>query len=258
MSLKGTVRSIRATVRQAERESRKRQRELERQHHQLEKMQELEKAKYAVELYENQVDLLLSVHKECGPLWNWEELRSAEPPVKPTKSNSNQEVAQANLERFEPSFFDKVLGRTEDKQKELARAVEKAQEKDEQLYLEALEVFEADLADWEATCELAEKVLTSTAEGYSEAIRQVNPFSNIGELGTSIQFQVESSTYVEATLHANSEEVIPSETKSLLKSGKVSVNKMPKTKFYELYQDYVCGCALRVARELLSKIKKEH
>lgn len=27
---------------------------------------------------------------------------------------------------------------------------------------------------------------------------------------------------------------------------------MPRTRFCELYQDYVCGCALRIARELFS------
>jgi hypothetical protein len=58
-------------------------------------------------------------------------------------------------------------------------------------------------------------------------------------------------------LHVNSDEVIPSEVKGLLKSGKLSVKKMPKTRFYELYQDYVCGCVLRVARELFALLPIE-
>ena len=32
---------------------------------------------------------------------------------------------------------------------------------------------------------------------------------------------------------------------------------MPKTRFYELYQDYVCGCVLRVARELFALLPIE-
>lgn len=74
MGWKGTIRSIQAAQRRAERESRRRQRELEKQRQQLEKMQELERAAYEVEVYENHIDLLLSVHKECGTIWNWEEL----------------------------------------------------------------------------------------------------------------------------------------------------------------------------------------
>ena len=32
---------------------------------------------------------------------------------------------------------------------------------------------------------------------------------------------------------------------------------MPKTKFYEIYQDYVCGCVLRIARELFALLPIE-
>ena len=49
-----------------------------------------------------------------------------------------------------------------------------------------------------------------------------------------------------------SEEIVPRETKSLLKSGKLSVKQMPKARFYEIYQDYVCGCVLRAGRELFA------
>jgi hypothetical protein len=44
-------------------------------------------------------------------------------------------------------------------------------------------------------------------------------------------------------------EVIPTETKTLLQTGKVSVKRMPQTKYLELYQDYICGCVLRIANE---------
>ena len=32
---------------------------------------------------------------------------------------------------------------------------------------------------------------------------------------------------------------------------------MPKTKFYELYQDHVCSCVLRVGRELVALLPVE-
>lgn len=257
MGWKRTLRSIEAASRRAERESRRRHRELEKQHQQLEKMQELERTAYEVEVYENHIDLLLSVHKECGTIWNWEELRSAAPPVKPTKSDNNREAARAKFDGFKPGFFDKVLGRIEKKRAELAQTVEKAQEADKQEHHEALKVYETEFADWQATCELAEKVLAGNAEGYIEAIRQADPFSDISELGSSIQFQTDGGSCIEATLRANSEEVIPAEIKSLLKSGKLSIKKMPKGKFYELYQDYVCGSVLRVAREIFALLPIE-
>jgi len=241
MGWKGTLRSIRAAQRRAEREAQRRRRELERQRKQLEKMRELERAAYEVQVYENYIDLLLSVHKEGSDVWDWEAIRSSELPT-----NIHEELAQAKLDGFKPGVFDELLGRAESKRDELVRAVEEAKQADEKEYQEALQARE-----------LADRILGGSAEAYLDAIRQTDPFSDISELGSSIEFRVENSSLVEATLHVNSEQVIPSEVKSLLKSGKLSVKQMPQSRFYELYQDYVCGCVLRVARELFALLPIE-
>jgi len=257
MGWKGTLRSIQAELRRAEREAQRRQRELVRQRKQLEKMQELERAAYEVQVYENYIDLLQSVHKECSDVWDWEAIRCSEPPVKPTTSHTYEESAQAELDKFKPGVFDKLLRRTESKHAELVRAVEEARQADERENEHALQAYEQEYADWEATCELAGRILAGSAEAYLDAIRQTDPFSDISELGSSIEFRVEKSSLVEATLHVNSEQVIPSEAKSLLKSGKLSEKRMPKSRFHELYQDYACGCVLRVARELFALLPIE-
>lgn len=49
---------------------------------------------------------------------------------------------------------------------------------------------------------------------------------------------------------AHDSKIIPKESKSLLKSGKLSVKDLPIGKYNELYQDYVCSSSLRVAREI--------
>jgi len=257
MGWKAALRSVEAAQRRADREAQRRRRELERQRKQLEKMQELERAAYEVEVYENCIDLLQSVHKQCGATWNWEAIQSSEPPVKPTKSHAHEDSAQAALDGFKPGVFDKVLRRAEFKRDELVRAVEEARRADEMEYQEALQAYEQEYADWEATCELAGRILSGNTDAYLDAIRQTDLFSDINELGSSIQFRAESSSLVEATLHVSSEEVVPSEVKSLLKSGKLSVKRMPKGKFYELYQDYACGCVLRIARELFALLPIE-
>jgi hypothetical protein len=252
MGWKGTLRSIEAAGRRAEREAQRRRRELERQRKQLERMQELERAAYEVEVYENHIDLLLSVHKECSNPWNWKAIKSAAPPREPERTHSHEESAQAALDGFKPSLLDKMLKRVDSKRDELAKAVEEAKKIDEREYQESLRAYEQEHRDWEAACELASQVLSGNPEAYLDAIRQTNPFSDIAELGSSVEFQVYGEFLVEAILHVQGEDVIPSEVKSLLKSGKLSVKQMPKSKFYELYQDYVCGCVLRIARELFA------
>ena len=257
MSLKGALRSLGAAQRRSEREALRRQRELEKQNKQLQKMQELERAAYEVQVYENYIDVLVSIYKDCSEAWNWETIKATNLPIKPNKTNSFEILAQHNLESYKPGIMDKVLRRVDSNRTKLIAAIEDGKVKDEQNYQNALHEYKQNYADWESNCEIASKILLGDVNAYVEAIEQINPFSEISQIGSSIEFKIEKSSLAEATLHVNGEEVIPSETKTLLKSGKLSVKKIAKTNFYELYQDYVCGGVLRIARELFALLPIE-
>jgi hypothetical protein len=248
MGWKGTLRSIAAAQRRAEREALRRQRELDRQRKQLQKMRELERAAYEVEVYENYIDILLSVHKECSNDWDWQAILSSRETSQPIRSYTREELARTKLNEFEPSFTDKLMGRVEAKRAERLKAVEEAKRVDDEEYQKALEAY--------AVREIASRILAGDFQAFIDAIIQTDPFSDISELGSSIGFQAYASSVlvpiIEATLHVNSEDVIPRETKTLLQSGRLSVKPMPTSRFNELYQDYVCGCVLRVARELFA------
>lgn len=257
MGWKGTLRSIAATHRRIERESKRRQRELERQRKQIARMQELEQAAYDVQVYENYIEVLTSVHKDCGEGWDWAKIQASAPPEKPVRQGIFEKRAQNRLDAYRPSVMDKILQRVESKRQKLIKAVEAGKRKDEDLYLETLKKYEKEYADWEVTHTLAVRILSGDKEAYIEAISRINPFREISELGSSVEFHAVDSRMMEATLFVNGEEVVPTEVKTLLRSGKLSVKKMPKTKFYELYQDYVCGAALRVAREAFALLPLE-
>lgn len=257
MGWKGALRSMAAAQRRAEREARRRQRELERQREQLEKMQELEQAAFEVQVYENYVDLLRSVHKECGDDWDWEAIGSSDAPDRPIREQTHEESARSRLDSYEPGVVDKMLSRTESKRQELLTAVDEARQADEREYQEALGRYNVEYAEWEAARQLAVGITAGRATACLEAIKQTDPFGDISELGSPIDCRAESSSLIEATLCVKSEEVIPSKEKRLLSSGKLSVRAVPKTRFYEQYQDYVCGCVLRVARELFALLPIE-
>ena len=116
---KGTVRSIGAAIRAAERDAKRRQRELEKQQKHYEKMQELERAAYEVEVYENHVEIIKSLHKECSNQIDWKKISLLRQPKKPTLSNKNKKKAKLNVATFRPGFFDKVLKQTEKKKEKL-------------------------------------------------------------------------------------------------------------------------------------------
>jgi t-SNARE complex subunit (syntaxin) len=90
MGWKGAVRSVGAAVRAAERDAKRRQRELERQEKHYAKMQELEQAAYDVDVYENNIELLQSLHKDCSEQVNWGGIAKTTAPVKPNKSDSKK------------------------------------------------------------------------------------------------------------------------------------------------------------------------
>ena len=252
----GTFRSIQAAQRQSERDALRRQRELEKQQKQFEKMEELERAAYEVQAYENYLDVLLSIHKECGVSWDWESIHAFEPPAKPSKPNASEIVAQAQLDKYKPSAIDKLLKRAASKKEQLGKIIGEAKQADEEKYQTSINDYEQEFIEWEEMTELANRILADASEAHLDVITRVAPFGEINQLGASIEFEFRGNL-IEATLHVSSEEAIPSESRTLLKSGKVSVKKMTKSKFYELYQDYVCAAVLRVARELFALLPIE-
>jgi hypothetical protein len=257
MGWKGTLRSMQAAARQIERDAQRRRRELEKQRKQLEKMHELERAAYQVEVYENQIDVLLSVHKECSALLDWRAMSRAAPPVEPEMMHLHEESARGSLDTFEPGVFDKLFKRIDSKRDRLTRAVQEARETDIQEYQDALQTYEQEHADWEAACELADSVLAGDPEAYLDVITQANPWGDLAEFGYSTRFTIHNDSLIKATLCVGGEDVVPSEEKYLLKSGKLSTKKMTKTKFYALYQDHLCSCVLRLARELFALLPVE-
>jgi hypothetical protein len=108
----------------------------------------------------------------------------------------------------------------------------------------------SDLAEWEEQHELARQVLNLEAAALRDAVQELDPFSELQLLGSHVQLNFHPNGIADATLRVNGDAVVPKESKSLLQSGKLSVKKMPTGQFWEIYQDYVAGAVLRVAREL--------
>lgn len=257
MGWKGALRSMEAAARRAERESRRQHNELLRQQKQLQKMLEQERAAFEVQFYENHIELLRSIHKECGPIWDWQAISSSSPPIPPARLRNREERAQAALDRFQPSLWDKIFRREESKRQALSMAVERAQDADAKDYLEALSKHETEMGEWEERRQIADRVLAGDIQAFKEVIEELGPFSEISDLGSSVGFQFKNISVIEVTLTINGQDVIPNQTKSLLQSGKLSTKKMPQGQFYELYQDYICGCVLRVAREIFALLPFE-
>lgn len=114
-------------------------------------------------------------------------------------------------------------------------------------------------ASWQHACALlqwqqrvGQGVLRGDLEAYRTVVEYWDVFDELEELGSTVELQHIAATEAEVDLYVNSDEVIPTEALSLLASGKLSTKVMPVSQRNALYQDYVCGSALRIARELFA------
>jgi len=235
-----------AAERRQQRDAQKRQRELQRQNKEHAKLSAIEQARLEVETYENKLDVLLSVHREQGEIWDWVALAASMPPYYPQR-NSNQELRTKQL----------MLVSTSQQKEGAEAAIEQARLQDEHSFQDAMQSYTKEKSVQEKLKGLAFRIIAQEHKALIEALVEFSPLREISDLGSSLYFTVHSATLIECEIKVNSTQTIPAEFKTLTSSGKLSIKPMPKGRFHEIYQDYVCGCMLRVAREVFAMLPVE-
>lgn len=232
---------MQAAERRQQRDAQRRSRELERQAKEQAKLSAIEQARLEVETFENQLEVLLSVHKEQGETWDWTAIVASLPPPNSKRNSRNEQRAKQRAV---------ILPAEQRKSAEVL--VEQARLKDDEEFQAASQVYSEQLAEWEKLKSLARRILAGEHKAFTETLVELNPFAEVSALGSAIHFTVHTAKLVECVLKVNGNQAIPAELKTLTATGKVSVKPMAKGRFHEIYQDYVCGCVLRAARELLA------
>jgi len=254
---KGTMRSVGAAMRAADREAKRRERERDRRQRADQKAEAIRQAAEQVAEFEAYVRRLTTLHTKCGDRIDWEEIAIKAAPPEPTNDNAAEAKATANLDNFKPSIFTKALGGEDRARKRLSDAIDKARAKDQKRFERTYKRWQADMEEWTASSGLAQKVLAGDPDAKIEAVRKHNRFAEISDLGSGVSVSVQDTGLVEATVSVHGAEIIPDEVYSQLQSGRLSVKKMPKGRFNELHQDYVCSCVLRVANEVFAILPDE-
>ena len=108
--------------------------ELKRLQKEKEKMEQLELNKLEVELYENKLEIIKSIHKECDETVNWANIESLEPPFNLVEGEKgvNELEAIKKLENYKPTFFCKILKKQEVEINKLKENIYLAKNKDEE------------------------------------------------------------------------------------------------------------------------------
>ena len=241
MGYKATIRAMQAAERRQQRDAQRQMRELERQAKEQAKLSASEQARLEVETFENRLEVLLSVHKEQAETWDWTAIAASLPPPRPQRTARNELKAK------------QCAAVTPAQQRRTAAAlVEQARLQDEEEFQKASAIYSDQIAEWEKLKSLAQRILAGEHKAFTETLVELNPFAEISDLGSAIHFTVHTPKLVECRVNVSGRQAIPAEVKSLTSSGKLSIKPMPKGRFHEIYQDYLCGCLLRVAREVFA------
>lgn len=252
MGWRGTLRSLEAAANRADRNAKRRQKELERSRAAQQKLAELEEAAYEVEVFENYIERLQTIHTECSNSIDWESVLTQSEPPEPIRSNKKEKEAKLKSHNFKPNIFHKLFRQSEKIREKLRKKIVDARNSDEATYQAALREYTDDLRSWKNEREIALNIQAGDPEALVCALKKYGEFAEIGEIGTQLQFSIDHKNNLRVDLNSHSKDIIPAESKSLLKNGRLSVKKMNKGSFNELFQDYVCSSLLRVAREVFA------
>lgn len=103
-----------------------------------------------------------------------------------------------------------------------------------------IEDYDADIPHWDYLKARADCVLNGDLDTYFEIISDMNPVDDLLRFGSEFECGTEDPRMLSVHFKVNSSQVLR------------DVDHLPRTEYNELLQDYVCGCAIRVARDLFA------
>lgn len=209
---------------------------------QQQKLDEIKQNTLLVQEYENYLELIRGVHKECEPSIDWKSIYAMVAPHEYGTKGIKQKEAEEKYANFKPSLIDKMLSSGGEKKKQkLYDAIAVAQKEDEEAY-----------ENWRSMHEFAGNVINGDIDSYFMAVDEASPFEDLLDYGSHFEIGTDDKECMTVEFHVKSNEVIPEISMALTSTGKLSKKNLTKTQYYDYTQDYVCSCAIRLARELFA------
>lgn len=245
---KAVERRRRAHERDALRSFREQQRAMKA----YEKAEQAERAAREAAAFDAYLGLIVSVHKDCGEAWDWQALRDAADPTPPRRETSNEDAAKRVLEGYSPSFIERIFGGAKKRRAELEGRVHEGRLTDERDHRERSQEHQSEVQLADLRRRIAAGVLTRDPDAFRAAMEHASPFEELDSYDTTVAVTDLERDAVAVRCEIKDREVVPTEEVKLTTTGKISRKQMTASKYWALYQDYVCSCAIRVAREVFA------
>lgn len=193
-----------------------------------------------VEEYHDYIHGITNLHQDAPDEANWEKIKASPAPFPEQEMGPLEKEARNKYNNYTPPFLARIFkGIATNKKKELKQAIQEAKQQDRENYEE-----------WQALTTLAEEVLQGNPEAYKKVIEDSSKFEQLKAQG--LQIISADSRNAEMEFQVRLDDVVPTKTLSLTKTGKVSRKKMGKKKHHALRKDFVCSQAIWAARHVFA------
>ena len=255
---RGFIGTMVAISREADRAHRRSERAARQQHRRLvaamkaqAQMQEAEYARHETAVFENTIERLCSVHRECSFPVDWRAIADTPPPALRTIDCSETARLELAVAKYRQAWWEKLLRTTWRKRRFEAKLVA-ARDNQAAAERHAAAEHSRESAAWKETTDVAKEILAGNLETYEDVVADMKCLEELEELGAKPQIGFISAALVEVSVQVSENSVVPAEEKSVSARGKLLTKKMAATRRQEIHQDYVCGAVLRAARELIA------
>lgn len=201
-------------------------------------------SKNAIKEYEYLMFMVKNIYKFSIDIIEWSEVKRIPEPFNINELGPNAIIEQSIIDAYEPSLVEKAFKSKLDKKKEYFKLkLREAMQKDEDIY-----------NAWRELIDLAEDILKGRLSSYFKAIKIINPFEDLLELGIDFEFGADDSNVMHVEYVVDSKEVIPYYKLTSSKMGVLNKSNFSREEYNNLVRDYIAGCAVRIARELFALI----
>lgn len=196
----------------------------------------------AVKEFIEHVNNIRKLHTDCGPALAWNKIATRNRPFDGEVGPGEREAVRRK-ESYEPTLLDKITGKAQKNLDSFDEEIIKAREKDQD-----------SLEEWRVKKERAEAILGRDIDAYLKVIEETNPFEEVAEYGSEFEFGTDNADVMYVQFNSKGKQVVPSYALKLNERGRLSKRKLTKTEYYDILQDYISSCTIRIARELFAII----
>lgn len=194
-------------------------------------------SKKIVEDYNRIIESITTIHKIPPNNIDWEEI-SKQQDYSLDDIGPNQQIVMDELNNYKPTFRDKLFNRVEARKRIIKEKLEDAKVLDLKHFRELNE-----------KKELAIKILENDFEAWDKAFSTFHTFNTENFFNNKLSLVITEDQQVTIKITVNNQDIVPKEILSLTKTNKLSRKNMPKGKYYELYNKYICSSTFAAARQ---------